>query len=219
MKSRLLESKRSNGPSYLSLSRFKPLGFREKKLSFWFSPAIRWKLASSWIGVPLTRVRARKKESVQSCWRGREEESRRPRRVWHKVPLFHSLPRPLCPSIIYRLSAWQIATCRALEATGIVQDSSCKHYSRRLQVDMDAHCRCPPAATSLRVVLFPPEDTYLITVEILTFCCSYFSLIVFVILIQCSSLFLKSAWVKKFQKIRSPSYFYFFSFFFSRLLL
>ena len=34
MKSRLLESKKSNGPSYLSLSRFKPLGFQEKKLSF-----------------------------------------------------------------------------------------------------------------------------------------------------------------------------------------
>ena len=34
VKSRLLEPKRSNGPSYLSLSQFKPLGLREKKLSF-----------------------------------------------------------------------------------------------------------------------------------------------------------------------------------------
>ena len=40
---------------------------------------------------------------------------------------------------------------------------------------MDAHCRCPPAATSLRVILFPLENTYHITVEILTFRCSYFS--------------------------------------------
>ena len=147
--SRLLKLGRSNGPPFFSLSWFKLLGFLEKKPSLLIQSNLPWKLACNCFGVPLTQVRARKKESVQIYWRGGEEGSLRPQRVWHEVPLFHSPPRPLFPSLFCRLSRWQIAHSQSswrhrLPSSFVLQIT----FQETTILERPLHRCCPPAATN-----------------------------------------------------------------------
>ena len=147
MKPRLLEPRRSNGPSYLSHSRFKPLGFLEKKPSLRFSP------------VPLEAcVQLERCPSYPS--KSKEEGKRSELLEWkrRRVPQastgvtkgaslsFFSSSSPF--SLFCRLSRWQIAHLQSSRRhwlpPRLILQSTFQETSR---LELLLHYCCPPAAT------------------------------------------------------------------------
>ena len=128
----------------------------------------------------LPQVRARRKESVQSCWRGREEESRRPWRVWQKellFILFLVLSFPLFLQVI-RVADSPLAVLPTPPAS-----SKTRLAIQTRPPRLVLYCRCSPAAIFLASVLFfpflfVPEIIRLIVLEVLS------TLLFFLLLVQ-----------------------------------
>ena len=165
MKSWLLEPKRSNGPSYLSLSRFKPLEFREKKLSPWCSPT---PLEAC---VQLDRCPSYPSKTQEE--RERPELLERKRRrvpktltgVTKGAPL-HSLSRPLFPLFlqVIRVADSPLVALPTSPASSNTRPAT--QVSRDLEVGVAASLLLPAGRNFFPIVLFLKnrKNTLLVTI-------------------------------------------------------